>query len=272
MDTVKVIHSAGEERILNCVESDPTMSYEQLAVSFEVGEIQPEWADGKTYQDPNWPVSNQGKTGSCVGWAVADSFLRWYFANETNKTSLSDKFSPRYVWMASKEIDNIIYRPTTFIEKSGTRILSALEVVYRNGIVLEKMLPFHGGLYEGRVDDFYDEAAKFKLVRRIDLKTKKYQINDRMRTYLLSGRGPVVTRLVVDEQFKDANPNTAHFTEYGTPIKNGGHAIALVGYTSDKEYIIRNSWGTKWGDKGFAYASEEYAQAAFTEAYGAEVA
>ena len=31
------------------------------------------------------------------------------------------------------------------------------------------------------------------------------------------------------------------------------------------------SWGTGWGDKGFAYASLAYAQEAFTEAYGVEV-
>ncbi len=42
---------------------------------------------------------------------------------------------------------------------------------------------------------------------------------------------------------------------------------ALVGYTPDR-FIVRNSWGTSWGDQGFAYASVAYAQAAFTEAYG----
>ena len=54
-------------------------------------------------------------------------------------------------------------------------------------------------------------------------------------------------------------PKTAH----------GGHAVALVGYTPDA-FIVRNSWGTGWGDKGFAYASLAYAQEAFTEAYGVE--
>jgi len=32
---------------------------------------------------------------------------------------------------------------------------------------------------------------------------------------------------------------------------------------------FRNSWGTGWGHRGFAYASNAYAQDAFTEAYGA---
>ena len=52
--------------------------------------------------------------------------------------------------------------------------------------------------------------------------------------------------------------------------ERGGHAIALVGYTPDR-FIVRNSWGTGWGDKGFAYASLAYAKDAFTEAYGISV-
>jgi C1A family cysteine protease len=46
--------------------------------------------------------------------------------------------------------------------------------------------------------------------------------------------------------------------------------VALVGYRAGA-FIVRNSWGTGWGDKGFAYASLAYAQDAFTEAYGVEV-
>jgi C1A family cysteine protease len=46
-----------------------------------------------------------------------------------------------------------------------------------------------------------------------------------------------------------------------------GHAVALVGYTKN-HFIVRNSWGTNWGDKGFAYATNAYTAAAFDEAYG----
>jgi C1A family cysteine protease len=58
---------------------------------------------------------------------------------------------------------------------------------------------------------------------------------------------------------------------YDPMSKQGGHAVALVGYDPGM-FIVRNSWGdTGWGDKGFAYASNVYAAAAFTEAYGMNV-
>ena len=38
----------------------------------------------------------------------------------------------------------------------------------------------------------------------------------------------------------------------GEPI--GGHAMLNVGYDTGKQvYIVRNSWGTDWGDKGYCY-------------------
>ena len=45
---------------------------------------------------------------------------------------------------------------------------------------------------------------------------------------------------------------------------------AIVGYKPGR-FIVRNSWGTGWGDKGYAYPSLAYAQEAFTEAYGVNV-
>ena len=35
------------------------------------------------------------------------------------------------------------------------------------------------------------------------------------------------------------------------PVPSGGHAFAIVGYNADG-FIVQNSWGPKWGGKGFA--------------------
>ena len=68
----------------------------------------------------------------------------------------------------------------------------------------------------------------------------------------------------------NADKTKGKLDKYSAETASGGHAVAIVGYTEDR-FIIRNSWGTTWGDKGFAYASMDYANAAFTEAYGVTV-
>jgi len=78
----------------------------------------------------------------------------------------------------------------------------------------------------------------------------------------------VLTRLMVDETFLDASETGGELSRYRPSTVIGGHAVSLVGYTK-KGFIVRNSWGTEWGDGGYAHASNSYAKAAFDEAYGA---
>ena len=76
-----------------------------------------------------------------------------------------------------------------------------------------------------------------------------------------------LTRLGVDKTWDDATKTKGNLDVYKPNTVRGGHAVAIVGYKTDR-FIVRNSWGTGWGDKGFGYASLAYAQDAFTEAYG----
>ena len=39
----------------------------------------------------------------------------------------------------------------------------------------------------------------------------------------------------------------------------GGHAVMAVGYDDSKQtFIVKNSWGTGWGDKGYFYMPYSY--------------
>lgn len=36
--------------------------------------------------------------------------------------------------------------------------------------------------------------------------------------------------------------------------QRGGHAVLAVGYDDAKEhFVVRNSWGSRWGDRGYFY-------------------
>lgn len=50
----------------------------------------------------------------------------------------------------------------------------------------------------------------------------------------------------------------------------GGHALLIVGFDSDsKFFIVRNSWGTSWGDVGYCYMPYEYLDAANSDDFWA---
>jgi hypothetical protein len=88
----------------------------------------------------------------------------------------------------------------------------------------------------------------------------------------LATTGPILTRLTCDNTWMQAKATNGVLATYDPTSPQGGHAVALVGYDQNM-FIVRNSWGTDlWGDQGFGYASNNYAAAAFTEAYGVNVA
>lgn len=218
-------------------------------------------------RDAWWKINNQGHSGSCVGWAAADGVLRWHFV-KSKQLKPDEMLSVRFIWMGAKETDEYKTRPTTFIERSGTSLKSALDITRKFGCVTAKDLPFENGkLYQGTEDELYASAAKFKVAGYFNLIRKKADKMAALREWLGSGGGPILTCLNVDNTFTHAVKTKGLLSAYDKGTLGNMHAITLVGYTKD-HFIIRNSWGKEWGDKGFGYASDAYAGAAFSEAYG----
>ena len=254
-------------RVLNCVPSAETERDWLLEHAARAGVIAAAGAlpDAVDLREPWWKVGEQGSTGSCVGWAVGDGLLRWHFV-KAGKLAQTDTISPRFMWMASKETDESTTRPTTFIDRAGTSIKSALDVGRKYGSVREFMLPFASAkLYAGQLETFYAAAALRKISSYFNLGDD----HARWRRWLAE-QGPIATRLDVEKTWDEAKANGGNLDEYQESTTRGGHAVCLVGYTADR-FIVRNSWGTGWGDGGFGYASLEYARDAFTEAYGVSI-
>jgi hypothetical protein len=251
-------------RILNCVASPNQERDWGPAAAIRAGAV----AAGpipksRDLRNADWKVGDQGATGSCVGWATADGVLRWHFT-DAHKIKPGERLSVRYLWMASKETDEFTDRPTTFIEPDGTSLKSALDVARTYGIVPWDVLPFDGGaLYPDEVETFYTVAARMRIATYHNLGRDPAKWRQWIAT-----QGPILTRLDCDDTWMNAKKTKGVLEKYDPKSASGGHAVTFVGYTPDS-FIVRNSWGTtEWGDKGFAYASEQYAKAAFTEAYG----
>ena len=223
-----------------------------------------------------YTVRDQGKTGSCVGWALADSVM-WRQLVAAERLGPEQRLSPRFMWMAAKEMRAKLtevkgepaWRPSTFLEQGMTDVKSALDVARLYGAALEDELPFDDGLFEGPIEQFYDSAAQ----RRI---THYYRLDpdeDVSATWFLHWRrwidqnGPVLVVVTVDRAFIDG-PDV--LDEYDAASASFNHAAALVGY-SRNGFLVRCSWGEDWGQDGYALATEAYLERAMIESYGVVV-
>lgn len=263
--------------ILNCKPSKNTENDWRLSSAIASG-VHIEKAEAipteKDLRDNSWwKIGNQWKTGSCVGWGTADGVLRWHFTM-AGKLKKTDSLSVRFIWMASKETDEFTSRPTSFIEEDGTSLKAALDIARKFGVVTTTILPFENPpgtpeLFISPVPNdpnpentFYAIAAQRKIAGYFNLGRNLAD----WRAWI-ANNGPILTRLGVDSTWDNATQTKGNLDKYFPDRVRGGHCVAIVGYTKDR-FIVRNSWDTSWGDLGYAYASNEYAGSAFTEAYG----
>lgn len=219
----------------------------------------------KDLRESWWKVGDQKVTGSCVGWAAADGVLRWHFVR-LGRVAKNERLSVRFTWMAAKETDEFVGRPSTFIEMDGTSLKAALDVARKYGAVCETVLPFEAASLCCDLDasSFYALASQLKISSYFNLGKDFHAWRE-----WLAFKGPILARLEVDDTWQEAARTQGRLAVHQN-ASHGGHAVAIVGYTPET-FIVRNSWGLTWGDCGFAYASQAYAEAGFTEAYGVSV-
>jgi hypothetical protein len=78
---------------------------------------------------------------------------------------------------------------------------------------------------------------------------------------LLAAHHPVILTTVVNESFDQGGKG---WIEPTGPSTDSGHVVVIVGYKIDtvrpqlSYFIIRNSWGPKWGDQGYGYLPIAY--------------
>lgn len=71
-----------------------------------------------------------------------------------------------------------------------------------------------------------------------------------MKTWL-ARRGPLITTMSVYQDFQSFSGQGIYHHVTGDRV--GGHCVCVVGYDdNEKAWIIKNSWGSSWGDGGFA--------------------
>ena len=133
---------------------------------------------------------------------------------------------------------------------SGGLAAKALEHIVRDGSVSEATVAYTGTDKACTNPSTPQNAVAWGFVDpAVDFPTRA-QIKQALCT-----RGPLTTRMRVVSDNIFAFTGTGTYTEnVASDTDGGGHAVVIVGWSDAKNaWLIKNSWGTDWGDGGFGY-------------------
>lgn len=190
------------------------------------------------------PVGDQGDQLSCTAWATAYA-ARSYYTNtlESRNTHLRTNLpSPNYVYHVS--------RPAGC--DKGSLVTRAAEVL-RNGAPSLAEYPYSTKC-ETPPAELGPRSGDFKVrgltgvdFRRLDdIKGQLVNANPVIISFWLSNAwGKLRGQKVFTEPFVPADDQL-----------KGGHAMTIVGYDDGRQaFRVMNSWGERWGDRGFGWMS-----------------
>lgn len=138
----------------------------------------------------------------------------------------------------------------------GTYIHLVCQVLKDFGVCREVMNPFdEKNLFVATPILATREAYLNKIVNSYRIENTGNSLIESVISNLQMGN-PVVFGTNVDQNWFDYNNKSAPLTPVKPANNKGGHAICLVGWV-DGKFIIENSWGTEWGDNGYAWLQPE---------------
>jgi C1A family cysteine protease len=217
-------------------------------------------------------VEDQGQLGSCTanaGVAVIEYFERRAFGKYIDASRL------------------FLYKATRNLMKergdTGAYLRSTMGALVLFGVPPEEYWPYNVDHFDEEPPAFcYAFAQSFQAIKyyRLDPPgTSPDILLNRIKTNL-SGGLPSMFGFTVYTSVSQADGNDGKipYPTVGEKIE-GGHAIVAVGYNDNMKiknaykkgvettgaFLIRNSWGTGWGDSGYGWLPYDYVRNGLAE-------
>jgi C1A family cysteine protease len=205
------------------------------------------------------PIYDQGQLGSCTAFAWGKGIAEFLARQKGDKTPLS----ALYLYVQELKMENHLGQDAGAESmETGAKVLQQFgdctdaEIPYLTPVDQMNSAKIKKALSTLPTDAQNKSAAKYR-------STKSTPVNDlaAAKAELAAGH-PVAMGIMVYESFQSPTVNNTGMVP--VPDTNneqllGGHAVVAVGYDDAKQVLImRNSWSTKWGDKGYFYLPYGY--------------
>ncbi len=192
------------------------------------------------------PVEDQGSLGSCTGNALVGALE---FLERKNNTQFID-LSRLFIYYNERVIEGNVS------SDSGAEIRDGIKTLKKQGVCSEKKWPYLISKFSVKpTPACYKEALNHQITSYHRILTL-----DEMRTCLAEGF-PFVFGFTVYESFETKEVAGTGIVNMPKPEEKtlGGHAVLAVGYDDqERRFIIRNSWGTAWGQNGYFTMPYDY--------------
>jgi C1A family cysteine protease len=187
------------------------------------------------------PIYNQGQLGSCTAQAIA-AVLEFAQAKQRQ----ADVFTASRLFIYYNE--RVVLG--TVDEDSGAMLRDGIKSVAKQGGPHEKLWPYVIARFRQKPGAaVYRDGALHEAI----LYQRLVPSLDQLKGCLADGF-PFVFGFSVYESFESAAVAKSGDVPLPDPRETllGGHAVAAVGYDESRQrFILRNSWGTAWGQKGY---------------------
>jgi len=217
-----------------------------LCFSTETKAMTPRLVDLRDKQ--NFEIYNQGMLGSCTANALGAAFQYEQVRQGLQSFTPSRLF---IYWNERNAEGNVD-------EDAGAYIRDGIKVMVQYGVCDEALWPYIESKFtEKPSEKAYAEAEKSQVLEY----ARVNQTLEDMKACLAAGY-PIVFGFVVYSSFQCCwTALTGKMTMPGCcgDVAMGGHAVQACGYDDDRKvFIVRNSWGKTWGDKGHFYMPYDY--------------
>lgn len=186
---------------------------------------------------------NQGELGSCTAMALCA--IVGYLDPDFYSSRLFVYYNER----------NMLH---TVMEDSGAFLSDGIKSLETYGVCSESEWPYI-------IDQFtvqptskcYEEALEHQALQVLQIRNDIYG----MKNALAQGH-PFVVGIMIYESFESdmvSRTGVVSFPNVRTEQELGGHAVVCCGYDDVKKlWLMRNSWGTEWGEEGYFYLPYAY--------------
>lgn len=184
---------------------------------------------------------------------VANAFVGAYEYLAKRDLGESGNVSRLFVYYNSRSRDGGAY------EDGGSKMYCAIDSLIEYGACCEDVWPNDETLICEEPDEAaYENAANFKIAEAEYIETDLT-----LWRHTLAEGYPIAFALNTFESFDEANRNRGRVPQPKRSDQvrdvHGWHAMLCVGYSDkDRMFIVRNSWGATWGDRGYCYIPYDY--------------